>query len=149
MGLRMSEIDARVYVIMGDGELAEGSNWEAAAAASHYHLDNLLVFVDRNHLQIGGRTVDVMSYEPLSARWESFGWSARVIDGHDVSQITAAVTDSPFEAGKPSVIICDTVKGRGLSFAEDRASFHYWKATDEEIAQADADLAAIERSLAS
>jgi transketolase len=134
---------------MGDGELAEGSNWEAAAAASHHKLDNLLVFVDRNRLQIGGRTTDVMSYEPLADRWKAFGWSAREIDGHDLSALVENIKDAPFEPGRPSVIICDTIKAKGMSFAEDDVAYHYWSATDEEIAQAEADLAAIERSLSS
>jgi transketolase len=147
MGLRMDGLDSKVYVIMGDGELAEGSNWEAASASSHHGLDNLLVFVDRNTLQISGRTVDVMSYEPLEQRWRSFGWSTRVIDGHDIGQILSAADEFPFEMGKPSVVIANTVKSKGLSFAEDRVEFHYWKATEEEIAQADRDLGAIERRL--
>ena len=147
LGLKMEKIDARVYVLMGDGELAEGSNWEAAAAASHHKLDNLLVFVDRNTLQISGRTVEVMGYEPLDARWTAFGWSARQINGHDIEQIVNNATDIPFEKGKPSVIIANTVKSKGFSFAEDRASYHYWKATPEEIQQAENDLVEIERSL--
>lgn len=147
MGLRMEGLDSKVYVIMGDGELAEGSNWEAASASSHHGLDNLLVFVDRNTLQISGRTVDVMSYEPLDQRWRSFGWSTRVIDGHDIGQIVSAASDFPFENGKPSVAIANTVKSKGLSFAEDRVEFHYWKAKEEEIAQADKDLGEIERRL--
>ena len=147
MGLRMDGLDSKVYVIMGDGELAEGSNWEAASASSHHGLDNLLVFVDRNTLQISGRTVDVMSYEPLEQRWRSFGWSTRVIDGHDIGQILSAADEFPFEMGKPSVVIANTVKSKGLSFAEDRVEFHYWKAKEEEIAQADRDLGAIERRL--
>jgi len=147
LGLRMSNIDANVYVVMGDGELAEGSNWEAAAAASHHQLDNLVVFVDRNHLQISGPTVEVMSYEPLDKRWEAFGWSARVVDGHNIDLIADLLSAVPFEKGKPSVIIADTIKAKGLSFAENKLSYHYWRATPEEIAQAEADLAAIERSL--
>jgi transketolase len=147
MGLRMDGLDARVYVIMGDGELAEGSNWEAAAAASHHKLDNLLVFVDRNHLQISGKTVDVMSYEPLDQRWRAFGWSVREIDGHDFNQIVENATDLPFEKGKPSVIIADTVKSKGLSFAEDKANYHYWKATDEDLAIAERDLDEIEERI--
>ncbi len=147
LGLRMQNIDARVYVLMGDGELAEGSNWEAAAAASHHKLDNLLVFVDRNTLQISGRTVEVMSYEPLDARWKSFGWSVRQINGHDMKQIVKNATDIPFEKGKPSVIIANTVKSKGFSFAEDKANYHYWKATPEEIQQAEDDLVGMERSL--
>jgi transketolase len=147
MGLRMDGLDARVYVIMGDGELAEGSNWEAAAAASHHKLDNLLVFVDRNHLQISGKTVDVMSYEPLDQRWRAFGWSVREIDGHDFNQIFENATDLPFEKGKPSVIIADTVKSKGLSFAEDKVNYHYWKATDEDLAIAERDLDEIEERI--
>jgi transketolase len=147
MGLKMDGLDASVYVIMGDGELAEGSNWEAAAAASHHKLDNLLVFVDRNHLQISGKTVDVMSYEPLDQRWQAFGWSVREIDGHDFKQIVDNTTDFPFEKGKPSVIIADTVKSKGLSFAENKANYHYWKATDEDLAIAERDLDEIEERI--
>jgi transketolase len=147
MGLKMDSLDARVYVIMGDGELAEGSNWEAAAAASHHRLDNLLVFVDRNHLQISGPTVEVMNYEPLDKRWQAFGWCVREIDGHDLKQIVANATDLPFEKGKPSVIIADTVKSKGLSFAENRAEYHYWKATDQDLEIAEKELDEIEEEI--
>ena len=147
MGLKMDKRDARVYVIMGDGELAEGSNWEAASAASHHKLDNLLVFVDRNHLQISGPTIAVMNYEPLDKRWQAFGLSVRQIDGHDLQQIVGNATDLPFEKGKPSVIIADTVKSKGLSFAENRADFHYWKATDEDLAIAERELDEIEERI--
>ena len=147
MGLRMDELDSKVYVLMGDGELAEGSNWEAAAACSHHQLTNLLVFVDRNTWQISGKTVDVMSYEPLNERWKSFGWGVREIDGHDLTQILGNATDIPFERGKPSVIIANTVKSKGLSFAEDNVAYHHWKTTPEEIEHAEKDLAEIERSL--
>jgi transketolase len=147
MGLKMDDLDARVYVVMGDGELAEGSNWEAAAAASHHKLDNLLVFVDRNHLQISGPTVDVMSYEPLDQRWQAFGWSVREIDGHDLNQIVENAVDIPFEEGKPSVIIADTVKSKGVSFAENKADFHYWKATDADLEIAERELDKIEEGI--
>ncbi len=147
MGLRMDGLDSKVYVLMGDGELAEGSNWEAAAACSHHRLDNLLVFVDRNTLQISGKTVDVMSYEPLNERWKSFGWSVKEIDGHDLAQILENATGIPFQKGKPSVIIANTVKSKGLSFAEGKLSYHHWKTTPEEIQLAERDLAEIERSL--
>jgi transketolase len=147
MGYKMDGLDAKVYVVMGDGELAEGSNWEAAAAASHHKLDNLLVFVDRNHLQISGPTVDVMNYEPLDKRWQAFGWSVREIDGHDMEQIVANATDIPFEKGKPSVIIADTVKSKGVSFAENKADFHYWKATDEDLEIAERELDEIEERI--
>jgi transketolase len=147
LGLRMDNLAAKVYVVMGDGELAEGSNWEAAAAISHHKLDNLLAFIDRNGLQICGRTVDVMSYEPLDKRWEAFGWSVRVIDGNDLQQVYKNAADIPFEKSKPSMIIADTVKAKGLSFAEDKVSFHYWKATDEELAMAEQALQQIEEAI--
>jgi transketolase len=147
MGLKMDGLDARVYVIMGDGELAEGSNWEAAAAASHHKLDNLLVFVDRNRLQISGPTVEVMSYEPLDKRWRAFGWSVREIDGHNLEEIVENATDIPFEKGKPSVIIANTVKSKGLSFAENKVDYHYWKATDEDLKIAERELDKIEEEI--
>ena len=147
MGLKMDSFDAKVYVIMGDGELAEGSNWEAAAAASHHRLDNLLVFVDRNHLQISGPTVEVMNYEPLDKRWRAFGWSVREIDGHDLEQIVGNATDIPFEKGKPSLIIANTVKSKGLSFAENKVDYHYWKATDEDLVIAERELDDIEKGI--
>jgi transketolase len=147
MGLKMDNLDSKVYVILGDGELAEGSNWEAAAAASHHKLDNLVAFVDRNKFQHGGRTVDFMSYEPLDKRWEAFGWSVRVIDGNDLQQIYGYVTDAPFENGKPSMIIADTIKSKGVPFMEDKAGFHYWKVTDEEMSIAEQALQAIEEEI--
>jgi transketolase len=147
LGLKLDGLDAKVYVVMGDGELAEGSNWEAAAAASHHKLDNLLVFIDRNGLQISGPTVDVMSYEPLDKRWEAFGWNVRVIDGNDLQQVFENATDMPFEKGKPSMIIADTVKSKGLPFAEDRVDYHYWKATDEQMEIAENALREIEEGI--
>lgn len=147
LGLRLDKSDAKVYVLMGDGELAEGSNWEAASAASMHKLDNLVVFVDRNRLQISGPTVDVMSYEPLDQRWKAFGWSVRVIDGHDLASVVRNVEDTPFEPGKPSLIIADTVKSKGMSFAEGKVSYHYWKATPEEMEQAMRELDEAEKLL--
>ena len=142
MGLKLKKSSARVYVIMGDGELAEGSNWEAAAAASHHKQDNLLVFVDRNGLQISGKTAEVMGYEPLAERWAAFGWSVRTIDGHDFEQIVGSAKESPFVVGKPTVLIADTVKSKGLSFAEGLVDYHYWKPKSEELSRAEAELAA-------
>jgi transketolase len=148
MGLRMDGSKSKVYVLMGDGELAEGSNWEAASAASMHKLDNLLVFVDRNGLQIGGPTTEVMSYEPLDERWRSFGWSVRIVDGNDLTAVVKNAGDAPFEKGKPSLIIANTIKAKGLSFAEGKVSYHYWKANKDEMQQADNDLDAIEKQLA-
>jgi transketolase len=149
LGLRLDKSPAKVYVLMGDGELAEGSNWEAASAASMHKLENLIVFVDRNKLQISGPTIEVMSYEPLDERWRSFGWSVRVIDGHNLESIISNVRQAPFEKGKPSVLIADTLKSKGLSFAEGKVSYHYWKAKPEEIEQAEHDLNKIEEQLRS
>lgn len=151
MGLAMNRQEdvPKVYVAMGDGELAEGSNWEAAAAASHHKLDNLMVFADRNGLQISGNTVDVMTYEPLEDRWSAFGWTVRVIDGHDMNAIVETTTSMPFEKGKPSCVILNTIKSKGLSFAEGDPAYHYWKTTPEQLEIAEKDLAAIEARLAS
>lgn len=147
LGIRIAGLRSRVFTVMGDGELAEGSNWEAAAAAGHHRLDNLTAIVDRNYLQIGGKTVDIMSYEPLEERWAAFGWSVRTIDGHDFDQIADALESAPFEKGKPTAIIANTVKSKGISFAEGKTAFHYWKAKQEEIDRAKADLAAAEAAL--
>ncbi len=147
LGLKLDKSSSKVYVVMGDGELAEGSNWEAASAAAMHKLDNLIVFVDRNKLQISGPTVDVMSYEPLDERWRSFGWGVRTIDGHNMKTIIDTVNQAPFEKGKPSVIIADTLKSKGLSFAEGKVSYHYWKAKPQELEQAEKDLDSIEKLL--
>ncbi len=147
LGLKLDKSPAKVYVLMGDGELAEGSNWEAASAASMHKLDNMIVFVDRNKLQISGPTTEVMSYEPLDERWRSFGWGVRIIDGHDLELIIRNVKQAPIEKGKPSVLIADTLKSKGLSFAEGKVSYHYWKAKPEELEQAERDLDKIEKQL--
>ena len=147
LGFKIDKSPSKVFVLMGDGELAEGSNWEAASAASMHKLDNLIVFVDRNKLQISGPTVDVMSYEPLDERWKSFGWGVRVIDGHNMETIINTVNQAPFVKGKPSVIIADTIKSKGLSFAEGKLNYHYWKAKPEEMKQAETDLENIEKQL--
>ena len=147
MGLRVDVPQARVYCLMGDGELAEGSNWEAASACSFHRLENLVAFVDRNGLQISGPTTAVMSYEPLEKRWSAFGWGVETIDGHSLPAIVDAVSRTPFVPGKPSVIIADTVKAKGLSFAEGKMEYHYWKATDAEMEQAERDLAAAAAAL--
>jgi len=147
LGIRLDKSTSKVYVVMGDGELAEGSNWEAASAAAMHKLDNLIVFVDRNNLQISGPTVEVMSYEPLAERWKSFGWGVRIIDGHNLETIIQTVNQAPFEKDKPSVIIADTLKSKGLSFAEGKVSYHYWKAKPEEFTQAEMDMDHIEKLL--
>ena len=147
LGAKLDHSEVKVYVTMGDGELAEGSNWEAASACAKYRLENLLVFVDKNELQISGLTKEVMNYDPLPEKWKAFGWAVREIDGHNMREILSAATEFPFEKGKPSVVIAHTVKSKGFSFAEGKASYHYWKVTPEELAQAERDLEEMERRL--
>lgn len=136
---KMDDADYRVYTLLGDGELAEGSNWEAAMAAGHYKLDNLTAIIDHNTLQITGRTRDVMCSEPLAEKWASFGWAVRSVDGHDFAELTEALRE-PLEKGKPSMIIANTVKGKGVSFMEDVGKWHHGVPSDGEYEQAMAEL---------
>ena len=115
----------RTYVVLGDGELNGGPTWEAAMAAGHFKLANLTALVDRNHLCIDGSTEDIMSLEPLSGKWESFGWNALEIDGHDYDQICEAIEAAQRETERPTVIIASTIKGKGVDFMENQASWHY------------------------
>ncbi len=128
--------DYRVYTLLGDGELAEGSNWEASLAAAHYGLDNLTAIVDRNTLQITGRTRDVCALEPLAEKFTAFGWSVRSVDGHDIAALTEVLRKVPFEEGKPSLLIARTVKGKGVSFIEDNPKWHHRVPTDEQFERA-------------
>lgn len=125
IGLKKSNLKNRVFTLMGDGELAEGSIWEAAMAASHYALDNLVAIIDRNHLQISGSTEDVMTLEPLSDRWKSFGWQVREIDGNDMKQIIETLGSVPFATRKPSLVIANTIKGKGVAEMENIARWHH------------------------
>lgn len=140
LGLRYQAIPARVFTLLGDGELPEGSNWEAAAAAAHHRADSLVAIVDNNDLQISGRVGQVMNMSSIAEKFTAFGWSVREIDGHDLAQIAQTLQDAPFEKGKPSLIIAHTIKAKGLSFAEDEVSYHYWKPDSEELAEAIAEV---------
>ena len=130
-GLRQQGSDAKVFVITGDGELAEGSNWEGAATAAHYGLDNLCVIVDHNGLQIGGETKDVMSYEPVDQHFAGFNWATRVIDGNNMEEVVAALDAVPFEKGRPSLILANTVKGLGYPKIAGTAGCHFWAYNEE------------------
>jgi len=141
---KMDDAPYRVFTLLGDGELAEGSNWEAALGASHYKLDNLVAILDHNSLQITGRTRDVMSNEPLEDKWRAFGWTVRTVNGHDYSELTKALTDPP-EPGRPTFVIANTVKGRGVSFMENVAKWHHGVPKEEEMKQALAELDAAEK----
>lgn len=131
LAAKMDEAAYRVYTVMGDGELAEGSVWEAAMAAGHYRLDNLTAFVDRNRLQISGATEEVMGQDSLDGRWSSFGWNVIHVRGNDIAALDAAVEQAKAFQGKPTVILADTVKGYGVSFIENQAGWHH-KVPDEE-----------------
>lgn len=132
----------RVYTVMGDGELAEGSVWEGVMAAAHYRLDNLCAVVDRNCLQISGSTEDVMGHDDLAARFAAFNWNVIQVDGHDYGALSAAFDAAAAAKGKPTVLIANTVKGCGSPVMENKASWHHQVPTQEEYEQIAADLAA-------
>lgn len=138
---RMDGLAYRVYIVIGDGELAEGSVWEGVMAASHYGLDNLCAVVDRNRLQISGRTEDVMGHEDLEARWSAFGWNVLHAAGNDVDALDAAFDAAKGARGRPSVVIADTVKGFGVSFMENAEGWHHRVPNTEEYAAACDELA--------
>ena len=126
----------RIVVLLSDGEMDEGSVWEAAMLASHHKLDNLVAIVDYNKIQALGRTNEVVNLEPVAEKWHSFGWEAEEIDGHDFEQIINALERAPFRQLKPSVIIAHTVKGKGISFMEDKLLWHYRCPDEKEYAKA-------------
>ena len=115
----------RSFVLTGDGELQEGSNWEALMAAAHYHLDNLILIVDRNGIQQGGTTASIMNVDPLGEKFRAFGWSVREGDGHDCAALVETLATAPFESGRPSCLIARTTKGKGVPFMENRAEWHH------------------------
>lgn len=137
---KMNKSQARVYTVMGDGELAEGSVWEGAMAASHYKLDNLCAVVDRNRLQISGSTEVVMHHDDLAARFAGFGWNVISVDGNDVDALNAAFDVAKTVKGKPSVVIANTVKGFGSSVMENKAPWHHKVPSEEEYSQIMSDL---------
>ena len=140
-GLQMDSKPNRVYVLMGDGELAEGSVWEGAMAASHYKLDNLIAIVDRNRLQISGPTEEVMHHDDLAARFTAFGWKAIVTDGNDIDAVLKAFEEAQAVTGQPAVIIAETTKGKGVSFIENKAGWHHKVPSAEEYELAKKELA--------
>ncbi len=136
LGSRMRQESWRVFVLTGDGELQEGSNWEAAMTAQHYGLENLTVIVDRNRIQQGDFTEKTLRMEPLADRWRAFGFAVEEIDGHDTGALLDRLSRLPIEAGKPSCIIAHTVKGKGISFAENIPAWHHGVPTLEQLAEA-------------
>lgn len=125
LAAKMDKKDYRVFTLMGDGELPEGSNWEAALTASHYKLDNLCAIVDKNTLQITGPTANVCNTDPLDEKFESFGWAVKHVDGHNLQELTTVLANLPFVPGKPSLVIAHTIKGKGISFMENQVKWHH------------------------
>ncbi len=132
----------RVFTLLGDGELAEGSNWESLMAAAHYHLDNLCVIIDRNNLQLTGHTEDMCGLEPLTQKLEAFGGQVRTVDGHNITALTEVLSKLPFTEDQPSVVVARTVKGKGISFMENNPKWHHGVPDDHQYEQAQKELAA-------
>lgn len=124
LAARLDNKDYRVYALLGDGEIQEGQVWEAAMAAAHYKLDQVTAFLDHNGFQIDGPVREVMSPEPVADKWRAFGWHVIVIDGHDLQQILDALAEAKTIEGKPTMIVAETVKGKGISFMEHQVGWH-------------------------
>ena len=142
LAAKMNRKQYRVYTVMGDGELAEGSVWEGAMAARQYHLDNLCAVVDRNRLQISGRTENVMGHDDLAERFSSFGWHVICVCGNDLDELLQAFSQASQTKGKPSVIIANTIKGFGSPVMENKADWHHKVPTREEYDRIVSDFAA-------
>jgi transketolase len=136
LALRLAKSPARVYVIMGDGELAEGQLWEAAMAASRYGLDSLTGIVDRNRIQATGPTKEIFDIPDIPEKWRAFGWNVLNVNGHDVGAILDALDEAAAKKGTPTVIVADTIKGKGVSFAENLVAFHNAALTQEQYDKA-------------
>jgi transketolase len=140
LGARLQNKGFRTIVMLGDGELQEGSNWEAAMAASHQKAANLTAILDYNKVQQSGHVSEMLTLEPAPDKWRAFGWAVREIDGHDMDQIISALDELPYVEDKPSIIIAHTVKGKGVSFAEDTHLWHNNMVPDEVFEKAMAEL---------
>ncbi len=140
LGAKLLKKNFKTYCLLGDGEIQEGSVWEAAMGASHYKLDNLCAIVDYNKVQENGPVNEIKNLEPLKEKWESFGWHTEEIDGHNFSEIIAALDEADTVKGKPTVIIANTVKGKGISFMEGKAGWHGKAPNKEQLQQALAEL---------
>jgi transketolase len=135
LNARFEQAAYRVYVVISDGESNEGSVWEAALCASKHRLDRMVVLVDYNKQQSYGTTYEVLDLDPLADKWRAFGFAVREVDGHSVPALRQALHDAPFEPGKPSIIICHTIKGKGVSFVENNLNWHHKTKLSEEEAR--------------
>jgi transketolase len=140
LAAKMSDAAWRTFVLTGDGELQEGSNWEAAMAAAQFKLENLVVIVDRNRLQQGDFTENTIRMDPLAGRWSAFGWAVREIDGHSYEQLLQAFADLPLRTSQPACIIANTIKGKGVSYIENQPEWHHRIPTHAELETAVAEL---------
>ena len=136
LAARKAGLPYRTYVLMGDGEQGEGTNWEAAAFAAHNHLDNLVAILDENTLQINGRTSEICKPTSYESRYAAFGWAVRPVPGHDVGALYDAFAQIPLEPGKPTLLVAKTTKGKGISFLEDQQKYHHWNPDAGEAARA-------------
>jgi transketolase len=140
LGARIQKLPFHTFVMLGDGELHEGSNWEAAMAASHYRLANLTAIVDHNKISQSGRVADIISVDPLADKWRAFGWEVREINGHDMAAVVDTLDALPLHPDRPTAVIAHTVKGKGVSFAENTYLWHSNNVNDEILARALAEL---------
>ena len=130
---KMDKKDYRVFTLLGDGECQEGSVWEAAQFAAHHKLDNLTAIIDYNKYQAMGKISDILGLEPLKQKWEAFNWVVREVDGHNIEELRETLKEVPFRAGKPNLVIAHTVKGKGVSFMENVAIWHYRLPNENEM----------------
>src|SRR5438067_317913 len=133
LAAKLQDSSWRVFALTGDGELQEGSNWEAAMTAHHYKLDNLTVIVDRNRIQQGDFTENTVQLDPLAPKWSSFGFAVREVDGHNHEELMQVFQSLPLEPAKPTCIIANTIKGKGVSFAENKPAWHHGVPTREQL----------------
>lgn len=147
LGQRINGNLGRVFTVLGDGELPEGSNWEGASIAAHHKLGNLVAFVDVNDLQISGPTAEVMNMEPIDAKFAAFGWAVQTINGNDMAAIVTALDQIPADRTTPTAFIARTIKAKGISFLEGTAASHYWKPDPTQLLAAEVELRDHLRSL--
>ncbi len=137
---RIDHKNRTMYCLIGDGESQEGQIWEASMAAAQFKLDRLIVYLDHNSMQVDGFLHDIIELEPIADKWQSFGWQVQRVDGHDIAQIMAATAEAQIPSGQPHLIVCDTIKGKGITFMENKIEWHSHPINDDEHARALAEL---------
>ena len=140
LAAKLDKKNFRVFTLLGDGELPEGSNWEAALTAAHYKLDNLCAIIDHNKLQITGPTTEVCNTDPIDKKFESFGWAVRQVDGHNLEELKKTFDSIPFGDGKPNLVIAHTIKGKGISYMENVIKWHHGVPSEKQYEEAVAEL---------